>query len=567
MFAAACQSEVLLTRPAENRPGPTQEKFSHEKIIDIYGKSAHRIEPQDPPELKKTKPECKFCHQNPPYTELPEQHVPFEEAVRRCLNCHPQSDVTQAYEHITHRLRKRTTRSPRHVVTLCAKCHRNDSLIKSTATPKTVEIVESYNRSIHGKSVRLGSEEAADCLSCHASSALHDILGKKNPEASIHRSNISETCEKCHDNVNGWFIQIGVHPGMGKEKNPILAGLGIAFRFILYGSVFGMLGLMLLETFGRRRRGVYLLLRGGTSWRRQSPPPPGKGEKKRTSPRDSAHRNHPLASYAIGSVFIALSLVVAAGIFHHLTVSSHGPELLRPIWKKYAEPPESGILAEAQRQKELEQHRHFHRIAPEYPRWPENRRPACFICHSDFPHTKSKKIRGLMNLHTQFFVCETCHIQLEPGSMVDYRWYSPTGGSPEGPFYGTSYDPETGSLAKGKNLLAKIAPFVKKKEEDHFRPAILPQDAPVARDFMKVREELSPEQREAVKNEFHGHVKPKGHDCKRCHTRDSILDFKELGFSDNRALSLKELSVVNMLSDYEEFYIPDFFSEPAGDSE
>jgi hypothetical protein len=80
---------------------------------------------------------------------------------------------------------------------------------------------------------------------------------------------------------------------------------------------------------------------------------------------------------------------------------------------------------------------------------------------------------------------------------------------------------------------------------------------------MRVRDQLSPEQREAVKNQFHENINPKGRDCKMCHSENSILDFKQLGFADYRALNLKELSIVGMLSEYKEFYIPDFFSEPA----
>jgi hypothetical protein len=168
-----------------------------------------------------------------------------------------------------------------------------------------------------------------------------------------------------------------------------------------------------------------------------------------------------------------------------------------------------------------------------------------------------------MNLHTQFLVCETCHIKEKPETLVVYRWYDPLDNNPRGPFYGTSYDPETGSLSKGKDLIARIAPFVKLEKADNFRPAILSQDAPMARDYMKVREKLSPEQRGAVKNKFHENINPKGRDCKNCHSENSILDFKKLGFADNRASNLKELSVVGLLSEYKEFYIPEFFSESA----
>ena len=168
-----------------------------------------------------------------------------------------------------------------------------------------------------------------------------------------------------------------------------------------------------------------------------------------------------------------------------------------------------------------------------------------------------------MNLHTQFLVCESCHLKEKPGTAVVYRWYDPLVKNPQGPFYGTSYDPQTDSLSKGKDLIARIAPFRKSANADGFQPALLQQDAPMARDYIKVRDKLSPEEREAVKNKFHENVKSKGYDCKKCHSETSMLDFKKLGFADNRASNLKELSVVGMLSEYKEFYIPEFFSEPA----
>jgi hypothetical protein len=545
------------------KPPFAKKKFSHQKIIKIYNQSVHAIKPQDLDELKHAKPYCKYCHLNPMYTGTSEKQVPFEQTVRRCYNCHPPVDVTQAYRHIMHRLRKRTSRSPQQIVKLCAKCHADLALMsKLNVSQKALTAVKTYNQSIHGELVHLGSDQAADCLSCHASSALHDIYKEDNPKASINEDNLVHTCRQCHQSTNRWFIQIAVHPKIHYEANRLVAGTSIAFRFILYGTLFGMLGLLLFETNRRRKDGIKLALKNGTTWRGKAAHREKKRIVKPERPAGSASLKQTLISYGIGSIFIVLSLVVLAGIIHHLTISSHGPGLLKPFWDKYVAPPQSEIMDEAQRREDMEKHRHFHIIAPEYPRWPENLRPACFICHSDFPHSKNKRIRSLMNLHTQFFVCETCHIKEKPGAVTVYRWYDPVEKNPTGPFYGTSYDPETDSLTKGKDLIARIAPFRKTAKTDKFRPAILQQDAPMARDYMKVRDKLSPEERGAIKNKFHENIKPKGQECKACHSENSILDFKQLGFADNRASNLKELSVVDMISEYKEFYIPDFFSEP-----
>ena len=88
------------------------------------------------------------------------------------------------------------------------------------------------------------------------------------------------------------------------------------------------------------------------------------------------------------------------------------------------------------------------------------------------------------------------------------------------------------------------------------------QDAPLAKDYMKVRDTLSPEQREGIKNKFHEEIKPQGYGCKSCHIEKSLLDLKRLGFAANRIENLKKLSVIGMLAKYENFYMPELFSEP-----
>jgi len=268
-------------------------------------------------------------------------------------------------------------------------------------------------------------------------------------------------------------------------------------------------------------------------------------------------------AYLIGFIFMALTLVIFLGVIHHLTISHHGPGLLRPLLAKHQETIKSEILDEARRLQEFEQHRHFHNVAKEYPQPPENMRPVCSICHSDLPHRKNKRIRSLMNIHTQFFVCETCHVKEKPGTTIVYQWYSPLEDYPQGPFYGTSYDPDTGILSPGQDQISRIAPYFKSEKTDRLQMAVQVQDVPLARDFMKVRDKLSPEQREGIKNKFHENIKPKGHGCRTCHVEQSILDFKGLGFSENRTANLKNLNVVGMIAKYERFYLPELFPETA----
>ena len=268
--------------------------------------------------------------------------------------------------------------------------------------------------------------------------------------------------------------------------------------------------------------------------------------------------DHPVYVYLIFVVMLITMLAILAGVVHHILLSPHGPAIAAPLKAKYEEKNKSAILEEARRLEELEIHRHFHNIVA-FPQLAENERPVCFICHSDYPHSKSKKVRSLLNMHTQYFVCETCHIKEKEETVIVYKWYSPLEANPRGPFFGTSYDPETGNLIKVDDLISKMAPYFKSK--DKLESAIQVQEAPLAQDYMKVRDKLTPEQRDSVKKKFHENVKPKGHECETCHAKDAILNYRKLGFSENRIVDLEQLNIKGMITKYEEFYLPNLFKE------
>lgn len=270
------KEEVNCANECHIKPPFAKENFSHKKIIEVYDKSVHGIKEDDTPELKSVKPYCKYCHLNPLYT-IEEERSVFQTRLSRCLNCHERKGVTGAYMHISHRLKTKTSRSPQEIVQMCSKnCHADTVLMKKfNVSRESLESVETYNESIHGKSVTLGSHNAADCVSCHATSAIHDIYKKDNPLSTVHEKNKAETCTQCHENVNSRFIQIDVHSAITREEKPVLYFVNLGLTFAFYGSVFGLLGLLSLETFGRKKDGIKWQLRHGTTWRGLSKRWPG----------------------------------------------------------------------------------------------------------------------------------------------------------------------------------------------------------------------------------------------------------------------------------------------------
>jgi len=276
--------------------------------------------------------------------------------------------------------------------------------------------------------------------------------------------------------------------------------------------------------------------------------------------RDPKRQEHPKSVYLIGLLVLLMTLFVLGGVINHLAFSSHGPGLLIPLVKKFQE-KESPILKEFKQHRKAEEHRHFHNIV-DYPETPEDLRPVCFICHSKLPHSKTKKIRSMLNMHTNFFACETCHLQIKEGEQIAYKWYSPMEKNPKGPFFGTSYDPESGELIHVNDHFSKIAPFYSVGEK--LEPTLHMQQGDMARDYVRVRDKLSPEQREGITKKFHTDIRPKGPECQTCHSSKGILDFKKLGFSEKRMADLQNLSIKGMITKYDEFYLPDLFKQSDG---
>jgi hypothetical protein len=270
---------------------------------------------------------------------------------------------------------------------------------------------------------------------------------------------------------------------------------------------------------------------------------------------DPRTQNHPKSVYLIGIFVWLIILFVLAGVVNHLAFSSRGPGLLRPLVKKFQkkEPPALVVL---KKHREAEEHRQFHHFA-EAPQLPEALRPTCYICHSNLAHNKTKKIRCMLNMHTNYLACDTCHLKKAEGKTVVYKWSSPVEKSPRGPFFGTAYDPKTGELEMVNDHFSKIAPFY--EESGQLMAIAHKEDAALARDFVKIQDRLTPEQRKDQTQRFHVDTQAKGPDCQTCHSTKSILDFKALGFSPKRTIDIEELNIKGIITKYDEFYLPDLF--------
>ncbi len=159
--------------------------------------------------------DCQTCHAGM-------EDIPHKETVssvrelaakvtERCQVCH--ADVNKEYKDSTHG----KLAAEGQETAYCSDCHgahtivkteNENSLVNRTNITETCtkchsgEIAESYVESFHGKAVNLGSTKAATCVDCHTD---HMILGPTEPKSTVSKANVPETCASCHNTAQPNF--------------------------------------------------------------------------------------------------------------------------------------------------------------------------------------------------------------------------------------------------------------------------------------------------------------------------------------------------------------------------
>ncbi len=116
-----------------------------------------------------------------------------------CTDCHGEGNIRKTGEQFT----------AAGVIELCASCHTDREMMLGFQVNPYV--VEGYKDTYHGKMFEMGATdiEFAVCTGCHGS---HSILPPEDPESSVARGHIVETCKACHPRANDRFVSYLVHP-------------------------------------------------------------------------------------------------------------------------------------------------------------------------------------------------------------------------------------------------------------------------------------------------------------------------------------------------------------------
>jgi len=267
-------------------------------------------------------------------------------------------------------------------------------------------------------------------------------------------------------------------------------------------------------------------------------------------------RDHPVEAF--------LTMIILMGIILALVLS-----LVATVMGEFGlftKKPEPKLLTKLGEERMVEKMRHFHNV-PKHEFVGQGKKVVCFYCHGDFPHSKKPMIRTLMNMHTQFIGCMTCHADEKKLPEKDYHlvWLNFSGIPVKGAHFGTSYNPDTGQLVDTDDYYSKIVVYTKTDDGDNSLLEMT-EDKKDVQEFLAVRDKLSDRDREAIKKRFHKLVRPKGRKCSRCHTDEakSYIPFRQLGFSGKRITDITHLPFIGLLEKYNKFYMPNLLNP--GDS-
>ena len=156
------------------------------------------VSPEKIPHAEKLKPvECATCHEDAVKAYASTAHGKARAAGKQvaasCADCHGTHGIRRAKdpESRTH---------PAKLESTCGACHGNEAMIKQAHLPGG-NVVAKYHDSIHGTltAAKDGKTRGAPtCTGCHGA---HKILPKSDPESSVSRAKVPDTCGSCHQRI------------------------------------------------------------------------------------------------------------------------------------------------------------------------------------------------------------------------------------------------------------------------------------------------------------------------------------------------------------------------------
>ena len=163
-----------------------------------------------------TKVDCSICHAEVVQTYNTSTHGKLADRgdpnAPTCRDCHGTHDIR------VHR-RVDAPTYPTNVPDLCGQCHKEGMKAAVRYTGEQHNILGNYVQSIHGKGLlESGLVVTAMCTDCHTA---HHELPSADPESSVNRNNIAQTCATCHKGIYEQFEKSIHSPAVAETDKPL----------------------------------------------------------------------------------------------------------------------------------------------------------------------------------------------------------------------------------------------------------------------------------------------------------------------------------------------------------
>jgi formate dehydrogenase gamma subunit len=223
---AGCHSDITATHPDDGvAVKPVDCRTCHERQMESYGASVHGLAMKAGAAGVPTCQDCHDSHDILPATS-PLSPLHYSRQAQTCGECHDTEAEDFAASvhgkalamgvrdaptctdcHSEHTIRSLTGISARSFsAEVCSRCHASERLNTKYNLP--ADRVRTFFDSYHGLASQYGSTLAANCGSCHG---YHKILPSSDPDSTINKAHLIETCGKCHPGANEKFAAGKIH--------------------------------------------------------------------------------------------------------------------------------------------------------------------------------------------------------------------------------------------------------------------------------------------------------------------------------------------------------------------
>ncbi len=203
MVAPATQPAKWLAEAPKTRPGlyvtsDTLAKSVHASLACV---DCHADAKDLPHAAKLSKISCATrCHKEAGSEWLQGAHAMAaargEPRAPTCANCHGGHDILPATD-------RRSRTFPLNIVKVCGDCHAEHRTNSDGLDGKT--FITSYLESVHGQALLKGGlSVSATCADCHGH---HKVLPAADPQSTINRNHVAETCGKCHTGISETYLK------------------------------------------------------------------------------------------------------------------------------------------------------------------------------------------------------------------------------------------------------------------------------------------------------------------------------------------------------------------------